>query len=157
MTELFDMVSLNMAESLVQVVLERWTVTELTVLFTIFVGLVGILVGLHFYQKQWIAKYGPHANWLRVEKWLENQNLQIPTMDETIEVMNKRLKNLTSEVSNAHSVCSLMDIMIANVTSNVSFHNPLLTHPLVLPHPPHTGLERPSVIWLPVWHPATRV
>ena len=66
---------------------------SLVVLFTVFLGLVGVLILLNELQKKWntASTLAPQLLREKVERWLESCHLHAPTPSELLPVINQRL------------------------------------------------------------------
>ncbi len=70
---------------------------DLIVLFTIFCGLIGILVLAHFY---WVAfSFDPVASKELLDEWLQAHKLDLPDVPSILSVLNRQLQEIESEVS----------------------------------------------------------
>jgi len=73
---------------------------SLVVLFTVFLGLVGVLVVVSEWQRKWAARAGdPGINLQLLHNWLFDHDCHAPTPEEVIQMLNRAVcKRVHSEV-----------------------------------------------------------
>lgn len=73
---------------------------SLVVLFTVFLGLVGVLVVVSEWQRKWAARAGdPGINLQLLHDWLFDHDCHAPTPEEVIQMLNRAVcKRVHSEV-----------------------------------------------------------
>lgn len=75
---------------------------DLIILFTLFVGLVGLLALVHQWQVRRATQ--SHASSLQLLKeWLLTHKLEFPSVPGLLSILNRRLQEMESEVSVAVS------------------------------------------------------
>lgn len=72
---------------------------DLIVLFTVFVGLVGLLALVHQWQVSRGSAQSHASNMQLLNEWLEAHKLELPGVQCLLSILNRKLQEMESEVS----------------------------------------------------------
>ena len=71
---------------------------DLIVLFTVFLGLVGLLAVAHYWQVSGGNRLSPAASKRLLKEWLLVHKLELPTVQCVLSILNRQLQEVDSEV-----------------------------------------------------------
>ncbi len=71
---------------------------DLIVLFTIFIGLVGLLAVAHYWHACRGSTLSPAASRRLLKEWLQVHKLEFPTVQCMLSILNRKLQEVESEV-----------------------------------------------------------
>lgn len=72
---------------------------DLIVLFSLFIGLVAVLVAVHYWQtSNSTPSPSPAANKRLLNEWLQAHKVELPATQSILSVLNRQLQEIESEV-----------------------------------------------------------